>query len=307
MQQEKINLRSQRDFGMIIEDYFLFIKQNLKPLFNLFIKYNGLLLIMVFISSYLFVSGVLDLILQSQYGGDNSFGSGGVMFFTSIAFFILLLMFLSMFNYGLGASYMTLYEKNGPGNFTDKQVFAHFTKNIPKTLMVIIMAIILYVFMIIISVIFAFIPIIGTLAYYVIALGYSAWIGLTFMSAYYENHGVIESYTEAWSLLMSKFWKAVGVNLVVGLFLSMIMFMIAFVPGLLVGIYTAHSVQTNVDIADSFFNKALLVIAVSAFVGLLSFWQLLSQLINGFLYFNLHEGKFLTHTRNKINSIGLNE
>ena len=79
------------------------------------------------------------------------------------------------------------------------------------------------------------------------------------------------------------------------------------IPGVIIGVYAFHSIESGIDLANSPFAKIVWTLALSLILILYSFNQSLSQFINGILYFNLHEETYNENTRKRIDQIGAGE
>jgi hypothetical protein len=179
--------------------------------------------------------------------------------------------------------------------------------NLGNIIIFVFLLILIYILVVIVGVILAFIPLIGTLAYYLIVLGYTSWMGLSFMAMLYEKKGVVDGLSEGWNLLMKHFWKSIVVNLAISLLLFILMVVVLMIPGVLIGVYAFHSVETGVDLAESPVATVVWTLALSIFLCLYTFNQSLSQFVNGVLYFSLHEETYHTNTRKRIEQIGAGE
>ncbi|WP_340074954.1 hypothetical protein [Leptobacterium sp. I13] len=308
MKKEFIELKVNRDFGEIIAVYFDFFKQNIKKFTNIFISYNGIFLIVFLIISYLLISGFLGLITEGEefFQGTNLTSDdyylaylilGGALFF--ITFIIVAIM-----NYSLASSYMIHYEKNKGAHFTKQDLWKLINKRLGSILGFILLIIAIYVVVMIISVVLAFIPIIGMFIQYIMSFSLSAWIGVSFMCMLYQGKGVTDALGEGWKLVMGNFWKSVGVNFILGLLVGLLVLFALSIPGIIIGIYTFHVVDTDLVVGESVFAKVVYSLGLSCVLIITAYSQSLSQFINGILFFNLHEKEYNTNAQEKIQQIG---
>ncbi|MEH6681576.1 MAG: hypothetical protein V7724_13585 [Sediminicola sp.] len=306
-----IELRINRDFGDIITVYFEFLRNNLKKFTNVFLSYNGIFLVGLLVVSYLFVSGIIGLIAvgENGYNGEGTvdetnywlyLGVGGVLF-------ILIFLAVAVMNYSLAGSYMIKYESTKGDDFDKKEVWRLFVQKLGSIFLFILFLIILYIGISIVGIILAIVPILGILAYYVLMFFMIAWFGVSFFVLLQEDKGIVDSFGEGWKLVSQNFWKSVGVNFILGL-LNGILFLVVFmVPGILIGIYSYHVVENDVNVATSFLPTVIYTIGTSAILIIMVYSQSLSQFVNGILYFALHEKTYNTNTRSKIDEIGNTE
>lgn len=309
MKEKFIELRQHRDFGLIISDYFEFLKLNLKSFFNLFIRYNGIFIILFLGVSYLMVTGFMGLIRTELSGAGNTtdeftFGlSIGIGAFLLIIF----LMIVVLLNFSLSSIYMTLYDKNKSPEMEPAAVKKIIHNRLGSILVFVLIMVTLYIGVIIAGFVISLIPILGIFAYYLLIYSFNAWIGLSFMSMIYENRSPANALGEGFNLLTSNYWKCVGINFIMGLIVMVVLGAVYLVPGILTGIYIFHAIDTNINVSESVF--ATIVFTLSFFMIILA--TILSNTFqhfsNGILFFSLHEEKYNLNTRSKIEQIGLHE
>ena len=309
MQNDHIELKQRRDLGDTINIYFDFFKKNLKPFLNIFISYNGIFIIGFLGVSYLLVTGFVGLFQESQFGATSGaeemesalyLGMGGLGF-------VLLFLVTAILNYSLAASYMIIYEKNESPTVEKKKVWALISNNLGKIIVFILLLIVIYIGVFVAGLIISIIPFVGTIVYYILMLGFTAWMGFSFMAMLYENREVTDALSEGFRLIKAHFWKSILVNLVIGLLLGLLMLIVLMIPGVLIGVYAFHSIENGVDLANSAFAKVIWTLATTVLLILYSFNQSLAQFINGILYFSLHEETYNQNTRSRIDQIGAGE
>ncbi|WP_411031757.1 hypothetical protein [Spongiimicrobium sp. 3-5] len=303
-----IELKINRDFGDIITTYFDFIKQNLKKFTNIFLSYNGIFLIGLLIVSYLLVSGFIGMITaqsNSLYvdtsGSEETYliymGIGGLLF-------LVIFIMVAILNYSLAASYMIKYESEKGNRFDKKQVWDLFKEKLGSIFVFILLLILAFIGYFIVSFILIFIPLLGMLVQYLLQFFILAWFGVSFFCLLQENKGVVEAFGEGWSLVKSNFWKSVGVNFILGLLNGVLLMVVLTIPGILIGFYTFHVVQNEVDLGASIIPTIIYTLGTCVVLIIMVYGQCLSQFINGILYYALHEKTYNTNTRSKIEQIG---
>ena len=308
MQGKYIPLKRQRDVGDMISTYFEFLKQNFKPFLNIFIRYNGIFILGFLGVSYLLVTGFVGTLGVSQLGIDmeSSMYYNMLIGFGAISFFALFII-TAIFNYSLAAAYMIQYEKNKGAEVEKVEVWEMVKENLGKIILFILLMMALYIGVFIVGTVFTFIPVIGILVYYIIILGYTSWMGLSFMAMINENREVTDAYSEGWKLLKNYFWKCIFSNLVIGILLGILMAVVLMVPGVLMGVYVFHSVNNEVDMINSPLANIIWILSLSLLLILYTLYQALAQFVNGILYFSLHEETYNEATRKRIDEIGAGE
>lgn len=312
MQKTHIELRVNRDFGDILSVYFEFLRQNIKKFTNVFLSYNGIFIIGLLLCSYLFVSGFSGMISMegSGYGietDSTTVDSQWLMIGLGGTLYVLIMVVVLCVNYSLAASYMVLYDGSGGRAFTRREVWRLSMDKLGKTILFILMLIPIFLGLMIVALIFVIIPVLGLFAQYILQFFVTAWIGVSFFSMISQKMGVLEAFGEGWRLVIDNFWRSVGVNFVLGLLNGILLLFILMVPGILMGLYTYHVVENNVDVGSSVFATVLYTLALCLFLVLTVYAQCLSQFVNGILFYSLHEKAYNSNTREKIEQIGQRE
>ena len=310
-QEKYIELRVDRDFGDIINTYFDFFKQNLKKFTNVFLSYNGIFLIGLLIVSYLLVSGVIGLINNNQNSVLETVGSSSEAYiiyfiFGGILFFLIFLM-VAVLNYSLSTSYMIKYEEHRGQNFDKTDVWEEVKINLGNIVVFILILIGLFLGLAIAAIVLTFIPLAGMLAQYVLQYFVMAWVGVSFFVMLKEKIGVTDALAEGWNLVTKNFWRSVGVNFILGFLIGLLFMVVIMIPGILIGIYTFHVIQNDVDLGASIVPTIIYTLGTCLFLIIAVYSQCLSQFVNGLLYFSLHEKTYNLNSRSKIDQIGLED
>lgn len=308
MQNKYIPLKRQRDVGEMITTYFEFFKQNFKPFLNIFISYNGIFILGFLGVSYLLVTGFVGTFVNtSVYGIDADTSNYQAYFIAGIVGFVILFIITALLNYSLAAVYMIQYEQNKGEAVEKRKVWEMIKLNLGKTILFVILAMFMYIVLMVVGVVISFIPLLGTIAYYIMILAFMSWMGLSFMAMIKDNKEVTDAFGEGWMLMRKFFWKSVGANLVIGMLLGILMMVVLMIPGILIGIYAFHSLDTGVDLANSPMANIVWTLALSLFLILYTINQSLSQFVNGILYYSLYEETYNEATRERIDNIGAGE
>ena len=308
MQHKHIPLKQQRDVGEMITTYFEFFKQNFKPFLNIFISYNGLFILGFLGVSYLMVTGFVGSFVNTPVNGIGADTSNYQAYFIAgIVGFVILFIITALLNYSLAAVYMIQYEENKGAPVDKRKVWEMIKQNLGKTILFVILAMFMYIVLMVAGVIISFIPLLGTIAYYIMILAFMSWMGMSFMVMINDNKEVTDAFGEGWKLLKKFFWKSVLSNLVIGMLLGILMMVVLMIPGILIGIYAFHSLDTGVDLANSPIANVVWTLALSLVLILYTINQSLSQFVNGILYYSLHEETYNEATRERIENIGAGE
>lgn len=306
-----IDLKVNRDFGDLITTYFDFIKQNIKPFSTIFIRYNGIFLIGFLLISYLLTTGYIGLIsdMGNSYaytGNANDNPDDGYYLYIGIGFtlFFILFILVGAMNYSLSAAYLINYEKAKGNHFDKKLVWGLVKEKFGSVIVYMLLLMLIFVGFFIVGFIALIIPILGIFIFYIGVFFLLSWLGTSFLSMIAENKGVTDAFGEGWSLTTKSFWKSVGVNFILGLLNRMLLIVALLVPIIVIGIYTFHVVDSNIEISESPIATIVYTIGVFIYLITMVYSQCLSQFVNGILYYALHEKKYNINTRSKIEQIG---
>lgn len=309
MNENYIELKQRRDLGDMINVYFDFLKKNIKSFTNIFINYNGIFILALLGISYLLVTGVMGLIQQNSAGRDGTSGEIEFAIYLGIGGFLFFFVFMLIIalNYSLASSYMIRYEEQKAVVLDRKSVWSLITNNLGKIIVFIILLALIYLAYIIVAVILAFIPLLGALVQYVLNFAMVSWLGISFMIMLYQKKSPIDALSEGMDLVKGNFWKCVGVNFILGLLVGLLILLVLIIPGMIVGLYSFHAVNSGMDLLHSIVAKVIYTFGLCALLIVIAYSQSLSQFINGILFFSLHEEKYNIATREKIDQIGTGE
>jgi len=306
MSGKRIVLKQRRDLGDAISAYFEFFKIHLKPFLNIFLRYNGIFILGFLLVSYLLVTGYLGFIKQASVGFYSPERDTSHELFIGLGFLGFLGMFLvtSVLNYGLGAAYVKIYQQEENEVPDKKKVWSLFYNKFGSILLFVIMSCLLLVIYLIVYVIIAFIPVIGFFAQIFSMYFLTSWLGVSFAYMLDKDKNVFEALGHGWNLVFKHLIKSVVFNLSVGFLLTILTYMVMMIPGVLVGIYSYHSIETSEDIMNSPFTSIVWTLAVCIYFILIAFGQSLLQMANGILYYALQEQTYNEAVRQRIEQIG---
>lgn len=297
MPEKSFELRKTRDIGEIIEAYIKFLKFNFKPFFNIFLRYNIFFVIGFIAASYFLVSGYWDLLFFNTM--DESQGVNAVV---GLGLFAGLFLITSLLNYSLAASYMAEYVRNKNSNLDSRTVFSNIKENYGNIFLFVLLMGIIYIGVFFISTFAALIPIIGLFIYFLASAGYRIWMGISFMAMFYKKEEVTNSFSMGWQLMTSYFIKSILSQLVLMLLLAVMAMTIMMIPGYIIGIMSYFSTE---PLANSVYFKILWMVIIAILLISYLFFQILTQFINGILFFSLYEEKNNEAARERIEQIGL--
>lgn len=306
MNKKYIELRARSAFGDIINTYFLFLKHNFKAYTNLYLRYNGISIILTLICSYLLVTGFMGLASSDfRFGMSNNVETESY-FIAGVVILILIVFVTSLVNYSFSSAYIAEYANND-GIIESKNIWNSIINNIGTIIVFILIGALIYGAYLIISMMISFIPLLGMIIQYGLSFSLAAIFGLTFMSIFSAQKSIGEAISEGFDFTFSNFWRIILFGLVIGILNLMISALIVSIPSVIIGIYVYFSVDSNVDLATSTFTTLVFTFGFAAFLLSFIYTQALSQLAYGILYYNLNEVKYNGFLQKKIDQIGVNE
>ncbi|MEO5997355.1 MAG: hypothetical protein ABIN89_11490 [Chitinophagaceae bacterium] len=282
MAAQKIEFRKTRDFGENLNDTFLFIRLNFKPLFNSFFAICGLFMLVLAVFKGVFQSSLTGIIWQGMFKGKTTIARNMEQMYSFqnlMAVLLVMLTFISM-QVSVGAYVKYYVDNNGkkPGieevwTIFRKYFFRIFRYNIVTCVAVTFGCLLCLVPGIYLSVVFIPISLVAMM----------------------EDTNFITSYHRCFALIKENFWISFSIYFIV-FFISYISWLITGALISLVfnlsGYVTANDMESTTNMVKSFFN-------------IFSFCFYILFLVSvAFHYFNLVEIKDGTGILSRINNIG---
>jgi hypothetical protein len=279
---ENIEFRQIRDFGTIISDTFLFIKQNFAPLAKTFFTICGLFI----------VAGIVSMALQklrannisTNYGGENIFYA--TMRASILTWEYALLMVVSIINYVSMyvaiLSYVAVYIRKGNMVPSTEEVWEQFKVYFFRMLG---SSLVLAIFMML-CFLACIIP--GIYIFPAMTLFYPIMI--------LEDGSFSHSFSRAFKLLKDEWWVTAAVIFVV----YIICYMMTFVIQIPAAIITfAAAISHGEKILSTGYT-----IVVAIFTYIAQIMMIIPIISSAFIYFNLVERKENSGLLNRINTLG---
>ncbi|MBS7566079.1 hypothetical protein KHS38_16850 [Mucilaginibacter sp. Bleaf8] len=283
--QQKIELAKARDFGEIINDTFMFVKQNFKPLFKIILTFCSFFLLALIVLQYLQQAKILGL--QQRMQNDPEAAASfdvpslfGVEYFLTLIFSYLTQTILLT----TVLSYIALYRDKGNIAPSPAEVWGYIK----------------YYFLRIIGSIF----VIGILMGlgFVLCIIPGIWLSpilsLIFPIIIFENTSLGYAFNRSFSLIKDNWWATFGALFVMLLIISLGVG-ILMVPGMIV---TAALSLTHLHDASSLFTPLTIIMSVLQTLGFVL--AALPIVTLALCYFNLNEKKEGTGLMDRINSFG---
>jgi len=286
MAEQKIELRKIRDFGQNINDSFVFLRQNLKPLLKSFFAICGVFMLGQAIFTGIYQSHSMGGLMQQLFSGRAGNGAYRNSPYSSIFSIEYLMMMVFMFltftsmKVVLGAYLKFYLEHDGqqPGiediwNIYKKYFFRVFIYNIPIGLLTLLGLV------------------------FCVAPGIYLWtvfVPFTFVLMI-EDESLSNAFYRCFDIIKATFWPAFFVYLIAFIIYYISSGIISVVVGLVVGLisyFTTKDIGTTVGITTSFLN-------IFSFT-----FYIIYYISAGLQYFTMTEQRDGTGILNRIDNIG---
>ncbi len=281
MAEQKIELRKIRDFSEIINDTFVFIRQNIKPLLISFLGIAGVFMLAAAIINGVFQSQMgnifKDIFTRSTTSSTAifSFFSGTYFLLMAIAWMNIVAMKVSI------TAYMKVYDAKGGETPTMPEVWNEFKKYYLKVLIYSIPIILL----IAVGCLFCLVP------------GVYLWVVLMpfEMLLMVEDRSFGDAFNRCFIIIKQNFWTALGIYFVSYLIYYFCSAIIGGMMGLIggaIGYFTTENLAGTIGIFTSILNIFSFVFFIIYFVAVV---------LN---YFSLSEKYDGTGMMKRLNSLG---
>ncbi len=277
----KIEFRTVRDFGEIINDTFLFLKQNFKPLLKCLIYIAGIFIIMSTIASVIQQLKVANVIgdIKTGAGTKSAFSkfNFGIEYFITIiiSYVTYFLMMLIIF------CYMAVYQENDKRTPTVDEVWT-FCK---------------YYFLrfIIANVLFGLLFIAGFVLCLLPGIYLLPIISLMSASIVLENAGINFAFSRGFNLIKEHWWSTFAAMLIV--------YIIFYATTLLFSIPLSLASGVTLFIPNANVSKPLLILA-SVITHICQLFVAIPTVATGLLFFSLVERKEAAGLMQRIQTFG---
>lgn len=272
----KLELSKVRDFGELIGDSILFLKQNFKPLFKSLFVICG-----IFILASAVASGIMQGDMMTPEYQSNPFGKiFSSQFGTSVLFSYAAYILVGLTTF----CYMSVYKEKGnqPANVDEVWSFVKyfFWQFVGGSIVGWICLVVGFVL--------CLLP-----GFYLLPI-----VSLMLAAIVFENAGVGYVIDRSFKLIKNEWWTTFGAIMVVGILVYAAMMVVILPFTILGGVLTALSTAGQ----SGNFSPFMILISVLSHLGY--FFMTLSYIVVGLAYFSLVEKKEGTSLLSKVDNIG---
>ncbi len=281
--ESKVEFAKVRDFGEIISDTFLFVRENFKPLLSAFFTFCGIFLVAAAITGIMNQFKLADIYRDPDFASNGPGRIFGIQYFLTLLFSLLSITAMTVTT----LAYIALYKEKGNIAPTNEEIWGYFKYYYLKILGSALLTLIL----LIIGFVFCFIP--GIYLYPILSLIFPIMI--------IENTSLGYAFSKSFKLIKDNWWLTFGSLFIIGL-----------IVGIASGIATApFSVGTFIDTILNpqkgiQISKPMAVAAV--IVGQICHaLYILPMVTLALCYFSANESKEGTGLLDRINQLGNND
>ena len=234
----------------------------------------------------------------------------GIIVILSFAFLIVAIIAGSI-SYVFPAIYLKLYIEKGGSAFETRTIINTYKHNIGKLIIFIICSIIIaipLVFVFVIAALALAITIVGILLLPLLLGGFLLFYYMALMEYLEGEKGIWESFGYSWTLLMSKFWAAVGSVGLLYLMSYIIQNVVSLIPYLfgMASLFTVDEGTPNTEEVSRVMMIVLLFVFFISFI-LGAILGTIVQLNQGIVFYSLKEQNENINTKSIIDQIGSGE
>lgn len=270
MAQQKVELRKVRDFSENLNDTFVFIKQNLKPLTVSFLGIAGVFMLAAAIVQGFYqndMSGMFEDLLK----GPASTSSVPYEFFTGTYFLVGLFAWINVVAMKVAIiAYIKVYDQKDGEIPTMPEVWNEFKRYFFKVL--------IYSIPITILIFIGFI--------FCIAPGVYFWVVLVPFEIILmvEDKSFSNAFSRCYVLIKDNFWQSFGIYIIAYLIYSFMSTIIGGIIGLITGVisyFTTDDISTTVGVVTSIFNIFSFVFYIVFFISAILNYYSLAEKFDG--------------------------
>lgn len=245
-------LYKKRNFNDYISDNISFFKIYGKNYFSNFIKINGIFIIILVFTLYFLSKFYMEIIMKSMNTGESAsvlndyFQNNAPLFFSVLAIFIILTLFLSIVNYTFPIIYLELLNQNNEKEISAKSIIKALKeqtfKMIKFTLGIIFIIMPLGFILFGILILLCFI-IIGIPLLFIMLPAFMSWLSISYHEYIVDDCTFFESLNNALTTVRSQFWPIIGSTLTTIFLVQTIQGFITMIPYIITVVWMMFSLE----------------------------------------------------------------
>ena len=310
-----MELLKKRNFGLVMNDTFLFFKQHGKPFFKHYFTLNGIfLMILVTLIFFTFKYYFESLFSSIHSGNKNNFDvyvNNNPGLFISIGIvFLILIAILTIFSISMPILYLKNIALKKPDHLTTKEVWNQLMEIKSKMFLFLLSLIILAIPFGALLFLMTKMPnyFILWLPFYLIVLPmYITWIYQSYFIFLIDEKPLLESYKSGFENIKSTFWISLGNIVVMYIIIQVIQVILSIIPYLILAfnIFVNPNQGSRMD-QDETFSMVGIMLSIIFVLFILSSYILNNLIIvnQGIIFFTCKENAENLSATDLIDSIG---
>lgn len=305
-----MQIYKKRDFGALISDTFLFLKQHGKNYFKNYLVINGGLMLLLLIIAVVGFRDIISQLYQSNMNNANQifeqyFDQNFGIFITICILISVVGLFVWLMNFAFPIIYLDKMGKEKRSDFTVSEIVEALKKKMGRIFIFFLFSlfILLPMMMVVMGVTIASILlIIGFLLIFIVYPTLVNIFNFNMFDYLVTDNGVFKSFSNALSIQFSKkFWVYMATTLVMYIIIQVIVSVFAMVPGMMLGVQSTVSANTSDDFS------VLMIITLILYVLSMLVSIILSNAIyicTGLMYFDARTDLHREEYYKEIDEIG---
>jgi len=310
-----MELLKKRNFGLVMNDTFLFFKQHGKPFFKHYFTLNGIFLMIlvtfIFITfKYFFESLFASLNNENVNRFDVNINNNPELYISIIIVFLILIAILSLFSISVPVLFLkNIFEKKSE-NLTTKEVWNQLMQIKSKMFLFLLSLIVLAIPFGILFLLMTKMPnfLILWLPFYLIVFPiYVAWIYQSYFIFLIDEKPLVESYKKGFENIKSSFWMTLGNIVIMYIIIQVVQVILSIIPYLILifNVFVNPNPGSRMD-QDETFSMVGIMLSIIFVLFVLSSYVLNNLIIinQGIIFFSCKENAENLSTTDLIDSIG---
>lgn len=270
MAQQKVELRKIRDFSENLNDTFVFIAQNLKPLTVSFLGIAGIFMLAAAIIQGIYQNEMSD-VFEQIFKGSSASSPVPFELFGSTYFLVGLFAWINVVAMRVALiAYVKVYDRNDGATPAMPEVWDEFKRYFLKVLF--------YSLPIILLIFIGFI--------FCIAPGVYFWVVLAPFEIVLmvENKSFSDAFSRCYVIIKENFWQSFGIYVIAYLIYSFMSGIIGGIIGLISGAisyFTTNDISTTVALVTSILNIFSFVFYIVFFISVILNYYSLTEKYDG--------------------------
>ncbi|MEN2400981.1 hypothetical protein GKZ90_0014440 [Flavobacterium sp. MC2016-06] len=307
-------LFKKRELSEFISDTFTFFKTFGKHYFKNYFIINGGFLLILCVLMYFFFKVYFEVLFASGTGnGDyflQYFNNNSTIFISSLVFFGLMIIVLSLLNVAFPILYLQLLDEKNGNDFNTSDLLVLLKQNVGRLLLFFLgcLFVVLPLMVLLFSLlVFLCFILIGIPLIMIAGPAFIAWMHLSFYTYLTEKTSFFTALKIGFDLVKQRFWHITATTLIMLILIQMVQSFITMIPYAIgmVLFFTSADFKSNTNSSDYFSSIGIFITVIFVVAVILSYLFNNLVIINqGIIYYSLREENENQTTISEIDLIG---